>query len=261
MAIGPAIELVVAPEAGFVAHLTSDVGVFHEYVAGTVSVRNDTLRLRPNRPTAALPRELVVIRWGMRRYLVESKEMLEYCNAVNAGKESVLHVGERFLCRREAKPLPAASLPQVPDEWKGRLLLQPVDVAIVKRLAERTEVVGGMPWSGVRIVNVLVDRGSAVGLRVGTRMYPEDRAGCTEPPLRAEVLEVRASESVLKIEVPMDWCPEDWPTPGLRFSTRLTVRGIGAAPIPRATEESDRPIAAPVAGKEPGAARVGVNQE
>jgi hypothetical protein len=146
-----------------------------------------------------LPEELIPIPWGKRVYLVESKEIPAFCNAVNLGLEPRARWNGRFFLRMEISKkamngieeptLEAAEgLPRLPAQWVRNLLKRPVrgEVSEVLRRGEAR-----------------ITLGSRDGIVKGLRLFVFAGESRTDPKTArpytfAEVQTVDASTSTVK---------------------------------------------------------------
>lgn len=102
-----------------------------DQAVGTVELQDGRVVLKPNQPRENWPEGtssvLMPVAWGQRLYLVPSDDMNGFSNQVNRGIEPVSRgsMGSYYL-REGDWDRPATGKPNLPDEWKKRLLDQPV---------------------------------------------------------------------------------------------------------------------------------------
>ena len=102
-----------------------------EQVAGIVAMQDGELRLQPDKPRDKWPRgaapNLVPVTWGQRLYLVPQDDLVGFSNHVNKGLEPVTrgNMGRYFL-REGDWDRPATGKPELPPDWKKRLLDKPI---------------------------------------------------------------------------------------------------------------------------------------
>jgi hypothetical protein len=81
-------------------------------------------------------RRLVPVPWGARRYLIEPDAMASFCDAVNQGREPRQSSAGLFLLRDGDWRIGTKGLPDVPLEWRARLLGAPLAGAVVECVGE-----------------------------------------------------------------------------------------------------------------------------
>ncbi|MGH7192879.1 MAG: hypothetical protein ACREJM_05000 [Candidatus Saccharimonadales bacterium] len=136
------LSLTMAPKSGYLFEARGCTGRYGRNY-GPVTPSADRLRLAFRRPVQrerlfTIADQLIQVHWGPRRYLISPKDMLEFCNAINAGTEprTDIHGLHLLRCGDEAKAV--QGLPTVPDEFKDYLLARPIEAEIIE-VMERAE--------------------------------------------------------------------------------------------------------------------------
>lgn len=139
--------LEISPDGRFIYKRCSCEAVTDQAV-GTASFDDGRLMLKPEQPRANWPRGtsdvLVPVTWGQRLYLVPQDDIVGFSNHVNRGLEPVTRgsMGSYYL-REGDWDRPATGKPELPHEWKNRLLEAPI-----------TGEVAGKDPSGRWIINL-----------------------------------------------------------------------------------------------------------
>jgi hypothetical protein len=125
------------------------------------------------------PRELVIVRWGQRIYLLPDDELGPFVNAVNSGKEPHWHCIPScapFLVRSGDDEKPVSGTPDLPAEYRRRLLDRPITARVVRVLDDETEfdLEQGYGW---RTIRVEMDLGSDDGVWEGMELYASANTG------------------------------------------------------------------------------------
>jgi hypothetical protein len=174
--LGRNIRIRVAPQAGFTFAWRGCLGVY-DVNFGPVVVRGNHLSLRYELPHdgagLGVPRDFVIVRWGQRVYLLPEDELGAFVNAVNSGKEPHRHCipsCEPFLVRSGDDEKPVSGTPDLPVEYRRRLLDRPITGRVVRVLDDETEfdLEQGYGW---RTIRVEIDLGSDDGMWEGMKLY------------------------------------------------------------------------------------------
>lgn len=102
-----------------------------DQASGMVSLKDGHLVLKPEEPRQAWPRGtspvLVPVSWDQRLYLIPQNDLAGFSNEINRGIEPVSRgsMGNYYL-REGDWDRPATGKPDLPKEWKERLLDEPV---------------------------------------------------------------------------------------------------------------------------------------
>lgn len=177
----------------------------------------------PMAPDGAKTYEYFMIRWSDRVYLVNPKDMLEFCNAVNSGRlRTKGQPGCPFLLREEDYDKDVSGLPSVPKQYAEYLLQKPIRGELVGHYGfkEYVAVAGEAALHDGLVVTLNV--GYEEGVRTGMKFYPQGsphQNTCT-----GYVIAVGKHDSDLLLAGP--WVlsggrkrePKDYPK-GTKFST------------------------------------------
>ncbi len=146
---------------------------------GSYEKRGDTLLLSSEkmesdgecaRPSKQV-RELRIIPWDQRVYLIDTDRLINFCNAVNAGFEPRKSPDGEFFVKEEGWKLPARGLPTVPRSVSGYLLDSEIRANV--RLAGKTETVDSLPGRPVALTGpaASINKGRKEGLAAGMEMF------------------------------------------------------------------------------------------
>ena len=164
--------------------------------------------------------KLVPVTWGERCYIIPLDDMRGFCNAVNFGSEPRpdMHTSS-YLLRVGDHKKPAVGIPNIPKEFRGYLLQDPIHAEIVAIESTTSQ-------DGCQIDT----HETTIVLNVGTasKVLPGMSFGVLEPsliPFQARVTSVgeRSSKAVYKY---MTWPGQDFPLPqvGWKMTTRSPWR-------------------------------------
>lgn len=161
-------RLILSPEEGYVYGEWACAGRDGESFGSVTELDDGSLELKGALPSAfsfKLGEPFQVITWGRRRYLLQDREMIDFCNRVNSGKEPCdttdpLISFNYHLLRKGDGLLPVSGLPALPAKYMDRLYPEPLcgTVTAVRPLEHK-------------IFEVQIDLGSADGVRSGVDLY------------------------------------------------------------------------------------------
>lgn len=159
--MGYNLSLTMAPKSGYLFEASGCTGRYGRNY-GPVTPSKGRLRLAFRLPVqrSTIADQLIRVHWGCRRYLIPPKEMLEFCNAINAGTEPRTDIHGLHLLRWGDHSKAVQGLPTVPDEFKDYLLARPIEAEVIEvreRADDRTLVV--------------LNRGKMHGLLPGMELY------------------------------------------------------------------------------------------
>ena len=83
------------------------------------------------------------VRWGDRRYLVQSGEIMTFVNEVNLGSEPRKQAQGWHYLQQDGWKLPASGSPALPDRYAQYLLDEPVE-GVIYRIADDEDLTFGM---------------------------------------------------------------------------------------------------------------------
>jgi hypothetical protein len=126
----------VAPKAGFVIESTCDLGLLDRNF-GSVSKRGTEIHLEfqfknSEQSHRGFPTTFMPIKWGDRRYLIPSENVVKFCNAVNYGSEPRDYLHGFFLFLPGDHEIKVKGFPDLPEKYRPYLLDQPIEAEIVK---------------------------------------------------------------------------------------------------------------------------------
>lgn len=147
---------------------------------GTFNIHGNRIVFRPkpwDRPEkdSALDRDLMVIPWGSRIYLIPSARMLEFCNAINAGLEPRRSDLGYFYLRVGDENKSTEGPPSLPIRWREFVLKKPVIGNVIR--IDQDEVVEQRVSDGCRNRDIIapaivtVDVGFQDGLQPGMKLF------------------------------------------------------------------------------------------
>lgn len=209
------LRLLMAPANGYVYQFRGCLGVY-ERNYGAVTVDGDRIRMAftfPNDPERmGLAAEYLVVRWGQRRYLVPSNDVIGFCNQVNAGYEPRASEQGFVMLRMGDANDTLPRQPDLPPAYRDYLLPNPVEAEIIA-VGEpelRPSVAQWKFKDTLVTVNAGADHGLKSGMEmhfIGMNMYEEVTLVAVWPE-RSQAL--------------LSQTGEDTPTPqiGWRLSTR-----------------------------------------
>jgi hypothetical protein len=206
--LGVNVTLLVAPKSGFAYWWEGCLGLY-DLNYGGVEATGGRLKLLCELPNgreyyAGIDSELTPVLWGERHYLIASDKMLEFANYVNAGFEPRDKIYGSFLLRRGDERKAARGAPEVPVEYRNLLLAAPIRTRISSVGMSRSESNDSCK-STDRVTLVVLDVGSAKGVRPGMEFYP------FTPP-SADVFSVRVTKvEADSSEAQVEQCAEDAP--------------------------------------------------
>jgi len=158
------LNLTLAPENGFTMIADHPWGLLH-LDHGTVDWDGNHIKLNYTFDVEsgyindeAIKRK--PIRWGERVYLIPTFRIIEFCNAINSGRESRSRTSGRFYLRRGDERKEAEGKPELPEEFMPYLLDKPVDATI----ASVKNIQGN-------IATIVVDKGKNDGLLSGVELH------------------------------------------------------------------------------------------
>ena len=170
--LGANVTLVLAPNEGFVYQWSGCLGVYAEN-RGAIVEEGGVLELRPEvmeGDNFRLPRNLRLVKWGERRYLIDPNRIIAFCNEINSGREPRSGpYGSYFLDKPEA---PAKGEPDIPRDFLGFILKQPLNPRVVA-VTNVTEAPDMEDWTK-RITHVTLDMGRLDGVFVGMSLHLPD---------------------------------------------------------------------------------------
>ncbi|MEO7717107.1 MAG: hypothetical protein ABIY70_12960 [Capsulimonas sp.] len=134
---------------------------------GTYRINRGVLRLFPNHSTinnghheTEMETEYYPVHWGKRHYLINSDDMVQFCNSVNDATQYNQDLSRSDFIRSGEEELPHESLmPDVPAEWRPYLLPSVVRGQVTRIIDDKTGA---------------IDIGSTSGLQPGMKLREEN---------------------------------------------------------------------------------------
>ena len=154
------VSLEIKSGGRFTYVMDTDVGNV-ERADGTVEVIDGRLWFWPSsesrlQPNSRLTGWWVPVAWGERQYLIEEQQLLPFANDVNLGTEPRKSLTGSYLLRRGDVDRPVTGWPDVPAEWRGYLLHQPIGGVITKVTDDRHAEIDVGRRNGLRAQMVLM---------------------------------------------------------------------------------------------------------
>jgi hypothetical protein len=162
-----------------------------------------------------IPRKLIPVKWGERSYLIEDKKIIDFCTAVNNGREPRSHGHGSFFLKDKDESKTVTGLPELPAQFHGYLLDKPITgkvIFIVDKYNKRSK---DMPDLKFRYTTVKVDKGKQDGVLPGMKLEIIERDAFGDD---IEIMEVDEHESKGKIVQILDKYSKS-PKIGWRFTT------------------------------------------
>ena len=165
------IQLLLAPESGYVLERNSDIGPLGcnfgivSEKNGRICLSNNKIQTRQMFPGNA--EEFIPIKWGTRKYLIPADELVGFCNDINEGAEPrKWNTGQYFLRRGDAKKK-VTGFPVVPKGFRTYLLERPIEAQIVAVDSPAPRARDCEDWKYPVTLNV----GKNHGLLPGMKLY------------------------------------------------------------------------------------------
>jgi hypothetical protein len=175
--LGANIALSLAPQAGVSATWHGCLGLYGANEGRIQAQPDGRLAFKFNQSNAkrfgGFPDEVVPVRWGERRYLIPSSQMLDFVNAINRGFEPRAGAMGRFLLARGDESKPVVGLPTLPDRLLPAIRSKALDVGVVK--VEPRPVHRDVGYCEKRY-RVTLDHGAAHGLTPGVELQVKSPA-------------------------------------------------------------------------------------
>lgn len=138
------VYLAIAPKSGFAFESHGCLGLWGRNY-GSIQEKGGSVTLsyelaNGGGSDTTFSDDLNVIRWGKRRYLVASADLINFCNKVNSKSEPRDEADGSVLLKRGDWKHRVTGLPQVPTKYRSYLLKTPIDGKITSvTLPEPTE--------------------------------------------------------------------------------------------------------------------------
>ena len=211
-------SLFIAPKSGFAFWQQGDMGL-DDLNYGGVEASGGRLRLLFELPRrrgdfVGIEPELTLVLWGDRHYLIDSGRMPDFVDHVNAGFEPRHGNPGSFLLRRGDEHKAAHGAPDIPVEYRNLLLKVPIRARISSVGTSKIEK-RELSESIDRVTLLVLDAGSAKGVRPGMEFYVFRPASARYGSVR--VTKVEADSSEAEVDQNARDAP---PSPKWKLSTR-----------------------------------------
>ena len=166
-------SLHLAPDSGYVFEWHGCLGLYDRNY-GAVTPQDGRLRLsftfeNVRQGFRGIAPDLLMVRWGARRYLIPADDIIGFCNAVNSGHEPRTGAHGRYLLRAGDETKEVRGWPELPDEYRTCLLSNPAKASILA-VGPSTTRPSLADWS-FRDTQVTLDAGSDQGIHVGMELF------------------------------------------------------------------------------------------
>ena len=137
-----------------------------ETFEGSYTVEKQIINLSPIDSRRTLvkthPKQLNIVIWGDRYYLLSDGELLDFCNSVNLGFEPRNELTGSFYMKVGDENLQTKGTPGVPDHWKSYIFIKSVRGKIIKMLTGK---------------QARINIGSDDGLQINHELYVQNPLG------------------------------------------------------------------------------------
>ena len=178
--------------------------------------------------------EFIPVSWGSRVYLIPPKDMIEFCNSVNAGFEPRNDMHGRHLLRCGDEKKLVAGFPSVPAAYEQYLQKRPITSEIIATGAAKLRP-SVADWK-FKDTPVTIKGGKDIGLRRGMELHVTSPDHALQSVQITEVKE-RTSEGVVT-EIGEE---SPGPSVGLKLST-LPSWAPASSKQGGSSQECDRPL-------------------
>ena len=211
-------SVILAPHSGYVFEWHGCGGVYDRNY-GAVASSTGRLQLsftfkRIREGFQGIAPELVVVRWGARRYLIPADDLIGFCNEVNQGDEPRTDIHGEYLLRLGDENKQAQGSPELPPEYRDCILSKPV-AATVMAVGSPTSRDSIADWKFLD-TKLTLDAGKKQGLKVGMELI------VVEPRDLVESVQITSVEDN-RAEAIMTQIGEE--NPGPKAGWRLSTQG------------------------------------
>jgi hypothetical protein len=200
-------RLLIAPKSGFVFTSFTHRGIYDRNY-GEIERTDNSFKLTFKFPNYRgigewMGEELLLVRWGELHYLIASDGVVDFCNAINAGREPPEKIttanGEAqasrllsgFLLRVGDENKTVSGLPKIPDQFLEYLLDNPIETTIASVGESKTEKSADSQLIN-RSTRMTLAAGHGQGVRKGMEFFIHNPAADDD---RATILEVNKDTS------------------------------------------------------------------
>jgi hypothetical protein len=165
-------QLILNANGSYRYELHTDIGRDPYAVStGSFRISNGLIKLVPRNSVSDdfkfQPLNFYAVHWGKRRYLINTKEIDDFCDEVNIGNEPrQTKLGSYFLADGDEKLPSTTQKPAVPVSWRNYLLIKPIRTRVTRIIDPQNAVIGAGSSSGLRPGMHLFEEGSLTPLKV-----------------------------------------------------------------------------------------------
>ena len=133
---GVNIYLDISPKSGFVLEWQGCMGRYDRNY-GKVKVENGIIYLEfeiwnMKQGFQGFDSQYLPVKWGEKRYLIPSEDIIGFCNNINHGREPRTGCWGSFFLNEEDYDKKVQGLPDIPEKYKPYILKKPINAKIVK---------------------------------------------------------------------------------------------------------------------------------
>jgi hypothetical protein len=137
--LGENVTIALDPATGVAATWFGCLGLYGANEGDVIAADENTFAFRFNRPNddahrfGTFPATVRKVRWGERRYLIDTRRYVDFVNAINGGFEPPavpLSMGNHFLLADGDQRKPVVGLPDIPAEWLAQIRTKPLLVRV-----------------------------------------------------------------------------------------------------------------------------------
>jgi hypothetical protein len=162
----------VAPRSGFLFVNQGDIGAPYAN-HGPVVLKRGELHLSFSIPMddgyyPGLAKTFVPVEWGKRKYLIDSKKIINFCNQVNEGREPRSEIYGFCMLQIGDEEKKATGFPGIPNQFRSYVLAKPIEaeiIAVQKPTGTSGEAVNKT------VINITLNRGKKAGLLPGMELH------------------------------------------------------------------------------------------
>jgi len=212
--LGVNVALSLAPKSGFAYTWDGCLGLY-DLNYGDVVEADGRIRLvfaLPNEPKGVGIRpEFFPVLWGERHYLISADQLVRFANAINAGFEPRKGPSGRFLLKAGDHLKATRGDPNLPAEFSGYLLKEPIEAEISSVKDSRMEDTN-------RVTAAVLNAGANRGVKVGMEFWVYQPSGLYGKALATSVNDSSSEVTIDQLEAPGE---SHIPSPGWKLSTHV----------------------------------------
>lgn len=171
--LGVNVSLLLAPQSGFLFEWHGCLGLYDRNY-GDVIVKNGIISLSFTYPNTqkgfqGIADTFIPVSWGERKYLIPTKNMVQFCNDVNSGSEPRQSMYGMHLLKSGDNKKRVTGDPQLPEEFRKYLLKSPIIAEIIE-IGPITLKSGAGDWK-FKETPIALNVGKQSGLLSGMELY------------------------------------------------------------------------------------------